>query len=747
MGIIWEAEDTSLQRVVALKMIRGFAFSSDSERQRFRAEANAVAQLDHPNIVPVYEVGEIDDQPYFSMKLLQGGTLSQSLQDGALEARDAAAIMEKLARAIHHAHGRGVLHRDLKPDNVLLGESGEPYLTDFGLAKLLDSSSALTLTHAHIGTPQYMSPEQARGRACDITATSDVWAAGALLFHTLTGRLPFPGSSSGEIFDRVAHAEPASMQSEARPVDKELETLCLRCLEKEPARRLCSAEELADELGRWLKGEAIHSRPATRIERARRHPWHVALSAAVLLVAAGTAASLFLASGGRFGAPAPQSADEQPLKAGDSFAQPLIPPTPIYKAGDSHPDGGIVASVDESKMNGLVVDTVDSEPLNFEDARAAARTRGGGWRLPSMEDLKIVQKNLGSNMALNFKTDAFYLTGNISSAAYRSGINLTTGKETGGLYHKNPYLVRFVRNFRLPTRYQILAHQGYRPPGHPDTLKVGDTHPRGGIVAWVDFSGKRGLVIDAVDSGRFNLQEAIATAEARGAGWELPSLEDLKIVQQNLGSLSRLNFNKDAPYLTGDESSRAYLKGLNLTTGQEDTGLFGRERHPVRFVRTFDPDSLQGLKQYLAFEESERHPRAKNGVYSVHLVPKWKLRKGYTALEVIEVKLGEKYTALRVNNYRAPEGYQPSGQIIPWLTVDDNQEVMILPRPPTLEDPGVQSHLEKQKHPDYGHVTLRPRADEGSESYLFHEGGELTIKALSDRNSTQFSAWKLVPVQ
>ena len=299
MGVIWEAEETTVRRVVALKLIRGFVFASEAEKLRFLAEAQAAAHLDHPHIVPVYEVSETEGQPFFTMKLLEGGCLSERLKAGALPAREAAQVMEKLARAAHHAHERGVLHRDLKPGNVLFDKAGEPFLTDFGLAKLVDAEQGLTLTNAQMGTPQYMSPEQARGRSRDVTTASDVWALGAMLYQMLTGRLPFPGSTPAEIFSHIAHDEPASLRTLATTADSDLETLCLRCLEKEPARRLPGAGELADELARWLRGEPIHSRRVTGSERAlrwvRRYPWRVAAGAALVVsLLTGTIVSLAL---------------------------------------------------------------------------------------------------------------------------------------------------------------------------------------------------------------------------------------------------------------------------------------------------------------------------------------------------------------------------------------------------------------------------------------------------------------------
>ncbi len=270
MGVVYKVRDTELDRIIALKMIKGGLLATAEEAARFRREAQAAAQLDHPNIVPVYEIGQESGCLYFTMAFAWGGSLTQQRNRFVADRRAAVMLVEKVARAIHAAHQRGILHRDLKPANILLNEQGDPWVSDFGLAKFLGASLELTQTGQVLGTPSYMAPEQAAGQTDQISASTDVWALGVILYELLTGQRPFKGESQEEQLRRVRMVEPLPPRTVNRTLDRSLETVILRCLEKEPARRYASAEALADDLARWLRGEPVLARPLSWPLRAWR---------------------------------------------------------------------------------------------------------------------------------------------------------------------------------------------------------------------------------------------------------------------------------------------------------------------------------------------------------------------------------------------------------------------------------------------------------------------------------------------
>ncbi len=300
MGVVYKARQVSLGRTVALKMILAGQFASAAEVARFRAEAENVASLDHPNIVPIYEVAEHEGRPFFSMKYIDGPSLARQREPYDNDPRLAAELLRVVALAVHHAHQRGILHRDLKPGNVLLDGQGQPHVADFGLARRLGNGAGPTLSGALVGTPAYMAPEQAVGKAVQLTTAADVYGLGAVLYEMLAGRAPFEGETPLEVVAKVLSEEPAQ-PSRLRPgVPADLEVICLKCLRKEPSRRYGSAGELAEELARHLRGEPIRARPVGTWERAwrwaRRRPSAAGLVAAsVVAVVALVAAAVGLA--------------------------------------------------------------------------------------------------------------------------------------------------------------------------------------------------------------------------------------------------------------------------------------------------------------------------------------------------------------------------------------------------------------------------------------------------------------------
>ncbi|HLJ93483.1 MAG TPA: protein kinase [Gemmataceae bacterium] len=288
MGVVYKARHLQLKRLAALKMILGGAHASADQLARFRSEAEAAARLQHPNIVQIYEVGEHNGLPYFALEFMDGGSLSQRLRVSPLPPHGAAELVAMLGQAMHTAHEAGVIHRDLKPDNVLLTRWGSCKITDFGLAKQLDDDSAKTKSDVIIGTPSYMAPEQAMGKTREIGPLSDVYALGAILYECLTGRPPFKAATMMETLVQVRTEEPVPPRRLQPKLPRDLETICLKCLEKQPHRRYSSARALADDLKRFLGSEPIRARRVQPWERAakwmRRRPTAAALIGVLMVI-------------------------------------------------------------------------------------------------------------------------------------------------------------------------------------------------------------------------------------------------------------------------------------------------------------------------------------------------------------------------------------------------------------------------------------------------------------------------------
>ena len=288
-GVVYRARQKSLNRTVALKVIGLGKWSSTPHLKRFRHEAEAAASLEHPQIVPIYEIGERDGSCYFSMKFVEGGRLDEVAQTEPMSARRAAELLVKIARTVQFAHEHGILHRDIKPGNILLDKNGEPHLTDFGLARLIEQESTITNSFDVLGTPSYMAPEQAAGHTKELTAAADVYSLGAVFYQMLTGEPPFAGGTTYETIRLVLETEPRNPRTRSPKLDIDVATICLKCLEKNPANRYPTAKALAEDLERWLRHEPIQARRTGIFSRAgkwvRRNPAVTTLAAVIVALA------------------------------------------------------------------------------------------------------------------------------------------------------------------------------------------------------------------------------------------------------------------------------------------------------------------------------------------------------------------------------------------------------------------------------------------------------------------------------
>jgi serine/threonine-protein kinase len=296
MGVVYRAHQQGLDRVVALKMLREGRLASPADRERFHREAQILSRMDHPGIVPILDVGMLDGRDFFTMKWIDGGSLAVHVERLRSDLQAAAAIVADAADAVHYAHLRGILHRDLKPANILIDAQGHAHVTDFGLSQFIADESNLTNPGDIVGTPKYMSPEQAGGSTV-LTTAADIYSLGAILYELITGRSPHVGATVRETLNSVVNDVPAAPRSVVPGLDPDLETICLRCLEKEERRRYLSAQEFADDLRRWIRGEPISARPVSRLERGMRwcgrHPyWTAAFFCSAFLFILGPFAAL-----------------------------------------------------------------------------------------------------------------------------------------------------------------------------------------------------------------------------------------------------------------------------------------------------------------------------------------------------------------------------------------------------------------------------------------------------------------------
>lgn len=591
MGVVYKAKQLALRRLVALKMILNGSFADGEERRRFLAEAQTLAKLQHPNIVQVYDVGEHRGQPFFALELIEGGTLAKRMTDKPLSVTEAAQLMATLARTVYAAHKANIVHRDLKPTNIMLTAEEIPKIGDFGLAKHLDAETMRTQSGAIMGTPAYMAPEQASGRTKMIGPSADIYALGVILYELLTGRVPFRGVTQFDVLQKVLNDEPISLRSLHPKLPRDIETICLKCLEKNPDRRYRSALELAEDLERYLTGKPIRARSVSVWERGikwgRRHP----ATAGILIVIALALATLigiwvFLTVKMR-----------QELTRTTSELQQ----TSLQRQEELHRDlhdFHYVADVRQAAQFRQFGEISQCYHFLEEHRRQEeVESRGFEWRyLYGWSDVpsRLIQAHTANIRCIRFHADGTMLASCGADRSIRFW-DSETGQPSGPLFDHGEH----VRGIAFSSDGRTLASIG-----NDDTVQIWDYAARRQLPPLIEH-------VKYLEAIEFSPQNELLAFVSQGGGevqlWDFRSRTTRHIWRSGADAVRSIAFTPDArSVVLGYESGR--VKFYDVTSGTERIRLFEKHSaHALAFARKSPVFAVGGADGVVILQDTETY--------------------------------------------------------------------------------------------------------------------------------------------